>query len=183
MQEINYEEDLDQIDFDNYKGYFYDDSEEKYFDKETGAHFDFLDICLKLNQLKKKLEAERDIRKPKITADLNIKGSLKEKLLRRAAESTGKGDEGTQKLGAGACSRNVSTQNTQVARDRPPANCAGYAGRARPKPFVASRNNSATKSFATRNIAEQLGGMTERSMKIDALCEMYGLSVTVGRRA
>eukprot|EP00826_Nyctotherus_ovalis_P057968 TRINITY_DN7943_c0_g2_i3.p1 TRINITY_DN7943_c0_g2~~TRINITY_DN7943_c0_g2_i3.p1 ORF type:complete len:117 (+),score=32.53 TRINITY_DN7943_c0_g2_i3:78-428(+) len=104
MQEINYEEDLDQIDFDNYKGYFYDDCEEKYFDKETGAHFDFLDICFKLNQLKKKLEAEKDIRKPKITVDLNIKGSLKEKLMKRAAETTASKGETAQNLGAGAVS-------------------------------------------------------------------------------
>ena len=40
-----YEEDLDDIDFGNYKGIFFDDDPtSKYQDPETGAHFDFGDI-------------------------------------------------------------------------------------------------------------------------------------------
>lgn len=52
-EENEYEEDLDDIDFGNYKGIFYeDDPTTKYQDPETGAHFDFDDICRRLCQIK-----------------------------------------------------------------------------------------------------------------------------------
>jgi hypothetical protein len=52
-EENEYEEDLDDIDFGNYKGIFYeDDPTTKYQDPETGAHFDFDDICRRLSEIK-----------------------------------------------------------------------------------------------------------------------------------
>lgn len=43
------DEDLDDIDFNNYKGVFFEDNpSNKYTDPETGAHFDFGDICKRL---------------------------------------------------------------------------------------------------------------------------------------
>lgn len=52
-EENEYEDDLDDIDFGNYKGIFYeDDPTTKYQDPETGAHFDFDDICNRLTQIK-----------------------------------------------------------------------------------------------------------------------------------
>lgn len=48
-----YEEDLDDIDFGNYKGIFYeDDPTTKYQDPETGAHFDYDDIWQRIIQIK-----------------------------------------------------------------------------------------------------------------------------------
>lgn len=53
-----YEEDLDDIDFGNYKGIFYDDDPTtKYQDPETGAHFDFDDIWMRLSKIKHEKEA------------------------------------------------------------------------------------------------------------------------------
>ena len=55
MKEVNYEEDLDSIDFSSFKTFFYNkDMGEKYCDKVTGAHFDYLDTCIRLNLLEKK---------------------------------------------------------------------------------------------------------------------------------
>lgn len=52
-QEDDYEDDLDDIDFGNYKGIFYDDDPTtKYQDPETGAHFDYKDICHRLYDIK-----------------------------------------------------------------------------------------------------------------------------------
>lgn len=52
-EEDDYEEELDDIDFGNYKGIFYDDDPTtKYQDPDTGAHFDFNDICKRLNNVK-----------------------------------------------------------------------------------------------------------------------------------
>lgn len=55
----NNEEELDQIDYNNYKGYFYDEAEEKYQDELTGAHFEYFNMCLRLKRLKQQLEIER----------------------------------------------------------------------------------------------------------------------------
>lgn len=53
-EEDEYDEDLDDIDFGNYKGIFYeDDPTTKYQDPDTGAHFDFEDICSRLSKVKK----------------------------------------------------------------------------------------------------------------------------------
>ena len=48
----DYDEDLDDIDFNNYKGFFYaDDPGQKYQDKVTGAHFEYADMCTRLRAL------------------------------------------------------------------------------------------------------------------------------------
>jgi len=53
-EDVNYEEDLDNIDFQNYKGMFYnDDPGNKYQDEKTGAHFEYKDMCRRLTELKK----------------------------------------------------------------------------------------------------------------------------------
>ncbi len=54
--DVNYEEDLDQIDFNNYKGMFFgDDPGQKYQDKVTGAHFEYHDMCKRLRRLQHEL--------------------------------------------------------------------------------------------------------------------------------
>lgn len=53
-------DDMDDIDFANYKGiYAEDDTDQKYTCPETGAHFEFNDICRRLQkvmQYRKNLE-------------------------------------------------------------------------------------------------------------------------------
>lgn len=52
-EENEYDEDLDDIDFGNYKGIFFDDDPTtKYQCPETGAHFNFKDICNRLGRIK-----------------------------------------------------------------------------------------------------------------------------------
>ncbi len=52
-EEVNYGEDLDNIDFNNYKGMFFqDDPGQKYQDEETGAHFEYRDMCRRLDRLR-----------------------------------------------------------------------------------------------------------------------------------
>ena len=49
QEQIGAEEDLDDIDFNNYKGIFHDDNPTtKYQCPETGAHFDYRDVCKRL---------------------------------------------------------------------------------------------------------------------------------------
>jgi hypothetical protein len=46
------DEDVDNIDFANYKGiYAEDESEQKYTCPVTGAHFEFNDVCRRLTKL------------------------------------------------------------------------------------------------------------------------------------
>ena len=53
---IDYEEDLDCIDFNNYKGMFFqDDPGLEYQDEKTGAHFEHGDMCKRLLKLKKSI--------------------------------------------------------------------------------------------------------------------------------
>jgi len=43
------ESDVDELDFDNFKGiYFNDDPNRKYQDPETGCHFEYIDLCKRL---------------------------------------------------------------------------------------------------------------------------------------
>ena len=52
---LQFAEDLDDIDYGNYKGiYFNDDASKKYQDPETGAHFDHHDICMRLTRIAEK---------------------------------------------------------------------------------------------------------------------------------
>ncbi|CAI2359488.1 unnamed protein product [Moneuplotes crassus] len=70
-----YEEDLDDIDFQNYKGIFYeDDPTSKYQDPETGAHFDYTDVCKRLFKIQRSREsAEKN-------SEINSKLTAKEKM-------------------------------------------------------------------------------------------------------
>ncbi len=53
---VNYDEDLDHIDFDNYKGMFFgDEPGQKFQDEVTGAHFEYHDMCKRLQRLQKEL--------------------------------------------------------------------------------------------------------------------------------
>eukprot|EP00826_Nyctotherus_ovalis_P006638 TRINITY_DN11590_c0_g1_i1.p2 TRINITY_DN11590_c0_g1~~TRINITY_DN11590_c0_g1_i1.p2 ORF type:complete len:170 (+),score=28.97 TRINITY_DN11590_c0_g1_i1:136-645(+) len=55
----DYEEDLDCIDFQNYKGVFFNDEPGfKYQDEITGAHFEYRDMCRRLEHLKGMLQRE-----------------------------------------------------------------------------------------------------------------------------
>lgn len=78
-EENQYEEDLDDIDFGNYKGIFYEDSTVKYQDPETGAHFDFDDICDRL----KRIKAKERLSGPEVGTKLSAKEQLKMKLLQK----------------------------------------------------------------------------------------------------
>jgi hypothetical protein len=45
--------DIDNIDFDNFKGiYFEDDPNRKFQDPDTGCHFEYYDLCKRLSKLK-----------------------------------------------------------------------------------------------------------------------------------
>jgi len=48
---INHEE--NHMDLNNYKGIFYNDTDQKYQDPVTGAHFDYYDMCCRLLKLQK----------------------------------------------------------------------------------------------------------------------------------
>ncbi len=49
---VDYEDDLDDIDFNNYKGFFYQDkAEQRYQDEVTGAHFNYIDMCHRLKAI------------------------------------------------------------------------------------------------------------------------------------
>ena len=45
--------DIDNLDFDNFKGIYFGDNEKKYTDPATGAHFEYHDFCKRLIVLKK----------------------------------------------------------------------------------------------------------------------------------
>ena len=50
-----YEEDLDEIDFNNYRGIYYEDEPgRKYQDPDTGAHFNFKDMYQRLQPYSEK---------------------------------------------------------------------------------------------------------------------------------
>jgi len=56
---VDYEEDLDQIDFNNYKGMFFnDDPGQKYQDEVTGAHFEYHDMCRRLKRIQQQVQIE-----------------------------------------------------------------------------------------------------------------------------
>ena len=54
--------DIDNIDFNGFKGiYFDDDPNRKFQDPDTGCHFEYYDLCkrmVKLKQLRKKLDVQ-----------------------------------------------------------------------------------------------------------------------------
>ena len=45
-------EDVENIDFDNFKGIYFGEEAKKYFDPHTGAHFEYFDFCKRLSRLK-----------------------------------------------------------------------------------------------------------------------------------
>lgn len=57
--------DVDEIDFENFKGiYFNDDPNRKYQDPDTGAHFEYFDLCkrmVKLKEFRNKIDKELGI--------------------------------------------------------------------------------------------------------------------------
>ena len=52
---VEVEDDVDQIDYNNYKGmYFGDDDRDKYTCPDTGAHFEYYDMCRRISRVLKK---------------------------------------------------------------------------------------------------------------------------------
>lgn len=86
----NYEEDLDCIDFQNYKGMFYnEDAGLKYQDEATGAHFEHKDMCRRLNKLKSSLENHHEtVKENKIISTLKDCGNAR--MDKRKKSSIGK---------------------------------------------------------------------------------------------
>lgn len=100
-EEDDYEEDLDDIDFGNYKGIFYDDDPTtKYQDPETGAHFDFEDICGRLTKIKsnrKQVEADNNLSaKDKLRLQLNQLGKGEKSMPQNNRIDTEFADEETE---------------------------------------------------------------------------------------
>ena len=60
------ESDVDELDFDNFKGiYFNDDPNRKYQDPDTGCHFEYIDLCKRLIWLKKlRYEIDKELGLP-----------------------------------------------------------------------------------------------------------------------
>ena len=46
--------DVDNLDFDNFKGIYFGDKTEKYQDPVTGCHFEYYDLCKRMLTLKQK---------------------------------------------------------------------------------------------------------------------------------
>lgn len=44
--------DLDQIDFENFKGIYEGEQKEKFICPETGAHFEYFDLCKRMSRLR-----------------------------------------------------------------------------------------------------------------------------------
>jgi len=58
----DYEDDIDDIDHEEYKGiYFNDDPSKKFQDEATGAHFDYGDMCKRLHRINEKLIKEEEM--------------------------------------------------------------------------------------------------------------------------
>jgi hypothetical protein len=43
--------DIDEIDFQNFKGIYFNEVDKKYQDPETGCHFEYTDLCKRLVKL------------------------------------------------------------------------------------------------------------------------------------
>ena len=44
--------DCDDIDYGNFKGIYEGEQKEKFIDPETGAHFEYYDLCKRMSRLK-----------------------------------------------------------------------------------------------------------------------------------
>lgn len=63
------DDDLDPIDFNNYKGMFFNDEPgQKFQDPETGAHFEYKDMCKRINKLKQELQQFDDYQMEEVQA-------------------------------------------------------------------------------------------------------------------
>jgi hypothetical protein len=47
-------DDVDKIDYDNFKGIYFGDENQKFICPHTGAHFEFRDFCVRLIALREK---------------------------------------------------------------------------------------------------------------------------------
>lgn len=54
MAKKDHDSDIDDIDYQNFKGIYYGDDNKKYQDPVTGAHFEYYDLCKRLSRLKEK---------------------------------------------------------------------------------------------------------------------------------
>lgn len=53
-QDEDMNSDIDDVDFANFKGMYYNDKTEKYTDPQTGCHFKYDDLCRRMEALKLK---------------------------------------------------------------------------------------------------------------------------------
>lgn len=169
QEEVNYEEDLDQIDLNNYKGCFYEkNAEEKYYDKATGAHFDYFDLCRKLGQVKKRLESQGRVAKKRASVDTRLMATIKHKLDNPRPVSK----LSAHKVQAAAAhSRNATTYRTEEKNRQISKYCELAAKlQAKLPAQISDRNKSETLSYALKS----KGGKSE---KYEALCDMYLLFV------
>lgn len=44
--------DVDDLDFQNFKGIYYGEDNAKYTDPKTGAHFEYYDLCKRIEKIK-----------------------------------------------------------------------------------------------------------------------------------
>jgi len=49
---LDHESDVDDLDFDNFKGIYFGDENKKYQCPKTGCHFEYYDLCKRLSKLK-----------------------------------------------------------------------------------------------------------------------------------
>ena len=54
QDEEDHQSDIDDLDFDNFKGIYFGDKVEKYQDPVSGCHFEYFDLCRRLSYLKQK---------------------------------------------------------------------------------------------------------------------------------
>lgn len=169
-QEIDYKEDLDHINFDNYKGCFYNkETEQKYFDELTGAHFNYFDMCLKLNQLKKQPEQENKLKKPRPSVDSQLK--TKEKI-DKDTKPVNELQKVLQKRIGKNNSRNLQKQKTEVAKDRQIGTYYKLAARLQTKLAgqITDRNKSKMKIYELKITKAEV--KTKRSLRYEALFGM-----------
>jgi len=168
-QEINYEEDLDHVDFDNYKGCFYNkDTDHKYLDEVTGSHFNYFDICLKLELLKKKLNAERYLPKPKSALDFHLKTTINKKLCKNVKVDKNP-QKMSQKKAAKIHSRNPPKLKTESFKEQKVSNYFTLATKLKNKlpGQTTDRNKSVSKSYQKTFV--KTDKKTERTLRYEAL--------------
>lgn len=180
MKGINYEEESDQIDFNNYKGCFYNKgTEEKYLDKTTGAHFNYIDMCLRLNQLKKKIQLKESLKKPRASVDLTLKSSLKEKIDKKAKPTTKVNYNTTQKTKSNTQYKNLPKQKPEAPKVRQLSAYFNLADKLQVKTTLyANRNKSATKLYMSKATNEKEGEQTQRSLKHEVL---FGMQKSIAK--